>query len=331
MVYGNDVSKHQRIDVIDKLAKGGKSQFVIMRASFGTYTEDIHFSRYAKDTEKYNIKNSFYHAAYAGNEKEAIQEADFCIDTIEKYGMTNKTVEMPIFYDYEYFSADYNTKRGIVTTPELVKKLTLAFCNRVKERGYKAGVYLNKDYWDRFYGIDFFDKYPELYIWYARPGLSSSDRKCYIWQYASENGADFGYNETIDKNLLYGEFIDVDPMKPLSKDPCRMYIGYASSGDVNNLLSKINGLGIQTEVKDGFITTGYASSGDQCYIMTDCNALGIPYKIYEEPVECEQVKEENKKLKEENKKLKKDVDILKKEKEKLSSKIEDIGEIIMEE
>ena len=200
---------------------------------------------------------------------------------------TGAKVELPVGYDYEYFSARYNEQRGIATTPQLVQELTTAFCERVKERGYRPAVYYNLDYLNRFYGEAYFKAHPDYVRWYARPGLAKPDKPCDIWQYACNNGlADFGYNGDIDKNIIFdGDLIKVhvEPMKPLSEDPCRMHIGYASGGDVKTLVALIEGLGIKAEVADGYITTGHASRGDQCYIMTECNRLKIPYSIYEEP------------------------------------------------
>lgn len=284
MIYGCDLSHHQAADAVEQLVRGGKAKFVILRTGFGTYSKDTDFERYIKDSEKAGMPNSTYHASYAGTVAEAIEEADFCIDRLEA---TGAEIELPIAYDYEYFSANYNAGRGIATTPALVQALTTAFCERVKERGYRPAVYYNLDYLNRFYGEEYFKAHPDYIRWYARPGLAKPDKPCDIWQYASNNGlADFGYNGDIDKNIIFEADlikVQVEPMKPLSEEPCRMYIGFASSGDVKTLVTYIEGLGIKAGVKDGYITTGYASRGDQCYIMTECNRLKIPYKIYEEP------------------------------------------------
>lgn len=296
MIYGNDLSHHQSKDAVLQLTAKGKAEFVILRTGFGTYSKDNNFARYIENSEAAGLKNSVYHASYAGTVQEAVQEADFCIDLLDE---TGAVVEMPIFYDYEYFSANYNAGRGIATTPELVQALTLAFCNRVNERGYPAGVYLNKDYWDRFYGDEFFAKNPHLLIWYARPGYSKPDKECYLWQYASNDGkSDFGYNGPIDKNILYGDFIEgeIETMKPLCENPVKLIIGFATAGDIGTLTTYINGLGIDVDVKDGYIITKKAvSRGDQCYIMTEVNKLGnIDCQIYvdppEVPCECNQLK-----------------------------------------
>ena len=296
-IYGADVSRHQTDKVIKELAAGGKAQFVIARASIGSYTEDAKLARFAEDIKAAGFKNSYYAASYAASREEAVEEADFICDLCEKYG---NPPELAIMFDWEYFSANYIKQQfGIETTPQLVQGVTEAFCERVKQRGYTAGVYLNKDYWDRFYTDAFFTMHPEYKIWYARPGYSKPDKQCDIWQYGSDNGADFGYTGgNLDKNILltgYLDEVEVEPMKPLVDGLCRMKIGYASAGDLNKLKTKIEGLGIATETADGFIITGQMSKGDQCYIMVDCNALGVPYEVYnpEQPEHTEDAEDIN--------------------------------------
>ena len=300
MKYGCDISRHQSADAVEQLHRGGKADFIILRSSFGTYTEDDKFERYLKDSERLGFKNSIYHAAYAGTVAEAIEEADFCCDTLEKYGYGPENMELPICYDYEYFSANYNAGRGIATTPQLVQALTTAFCERVKERGYKAGVYYNLDYYQRFYGKAYFEAHPDYWRWYARPGYAQPDYECDIWQYGSDSGAEYGYSGAIDKNILYAEYLDgdIEVMKPLSEEPVRMLIGFATAGDIGTLTTYINGLGIETTVKDGYIITDVpVSKGDQCYIMTKVNELGnIDCVIYEEAqascAECAELKKQ---------------------------------------
>lgn len=284
-IYGADVSKHQTDNVIKELAAGGKAEFVIARASIGSYTEDAKLKIFAPAIKAAGLKNSYYAASYSKNTREAEEEAEFICDLCEKY---DNPPELAIMYDWEYFSADYiKNNFGIETTPQLVQEMTEAFCERVKQRGYVAGVYLNKDYWDRFYTDEFFVKHPDYKIWYARPGYSKPDKQCDIWQYGSDDGADFGYTGgNLDKNILITGYIDevnAEPMKPLVDGVCRMKIGYASDGDIKKLVAKIEGLGIACDVANGYIITGEVSKGDQCYIIVDCNALGVAYGIFKEP------------------------------------------------
>lgn len=295
MTYGCDISRHQSADAVELLHKGGKSKFIILRSSFGTYSEDANFAKYIADCKRLDVNIGIYHAAYAGTVAEAEEEADFCCATLAKYGIKPADLNLPIFYDYEYFSADYNKGRGIATTAQLVQSLTTVFCERVKANGYQAGVYFNKDYLDRFYTVKYFADHPEYWTWYARPGYAQPDFECDLWQYGSDNGAEYGYNGNIDKNILYIEMIDMteETMKPLSEDPVRMIIGFATAGDIGTLVTYINGLGIETDVKDGYIVTRVrVSKGDQCYIMSKVNELGnIDCKIYEEQPKCAECEE----------------------------------------
>lgn len=281
-IYGVDISHHQSETAVKEVAAGGKADFVITRATIGSYTVDKKLDVFEKDIKNSDLKNSYYCASYAKDSKEAAEEADFLIKTIEKYD--NKP-ELPLFFDWEYFSADYIKKQfGVEATPRLVQSITEGFCEQVLAKGYDAGVYLNKDYWDRFYTDEFFEKHTDYKIWYARPGYSQPDKPCDIWQYGSDRGSDFGYTGgNIDKNILVTDYIEngeIEPMKPLSADPVCLKIGYASNGDIEKILVKIQGLGIQAEVKDGYIYTSEVSAGDQCYIMIDCNTLGVPCVIY---------------------------------------------------
>lgn len=294
MIYGNDISHHQTEKAVREIAAGGKSDFIIVRATIGSYTLDKKLDIFERDIKNSGLKNSYYCASYSASREDAVAEAEFLVKTLEKY--ENKP-ELAVFFDWEYFSANYIKEQfGIDTTPQLVQGVTEAFCERIKALGYTAGVYLNKDYWDRFYTDAFFRMHPDYKIWYARPGYSKPDKPCDIWQYGSDNGADFGYTGgDLDKNILMGDYlVEVEPMKPLSDQQIRMKIGYASAGDIKKLVMKIEGLGIACETADGYIITGPVSRGDQCYIMVDCNALGVPYEIYTEPQppqECESCKE----------------------------------------
>lgn len=204
-IYGVDVSHNRSKDIIAKIRDNGKAKFAILRACVGSSSEDNHLAQYIKDIG--DMKIGFFPASYFNSLTDAAAEAKYLIDTIEKYGFTPETVDLPIFCDWEGFSYEYNKKNGIEITPAQLREFTKVFCEYVKQRGYKAGVYLNKDYWDNWYGQDFFDDHPDYYIWYARPGLAAPDHDCYLWQYACNEGNEYGVDEPLDKNILFGEFI----------------------------------------------------------------------------------------------------------------------------
>ena len=273
-----DISIHQRdIKVADLKGVDG----VIYRLSIGTSKLDECFDNFMKQK---NDPIAVYVASYAKNAREAKAEAEYAIAACDKYGM-----HPIIFFDWEYFSADYiKSKFGITATADLIREMTEAFCDTCIDNGYITGVYFNRDFLTRYYKTVFFDNlHPEYRTWYARPGLSAPDYDCDLWQYASDNGAELGYNGNIDKNKVVKEpriigNNDVQPMRPLSTSPTRLKIGFASGGDIQTLKVKIEGLGIACVVADGYIITSEVSAGDQCYILTDCNNLGIPCVEYRE-------------------------------------------------
>lgn len=270
-----DISIHQKdIKIADLKGVDG----VIYRRCIGSSSLDPCFDSFCSQKEPIGL----YVRSYAKDETEAVGEAIYICNAAESKGLKN----IAIFFDWEYFSATYiKNKFGINATPALVQVLTVAFCETVIKRGFKTGVYFNKDYLDRFYTKAFFEKHTDYLKWYARPGLASPDFECDLWQYASNEGNEFGYSGSVDKNIMYKDFTgtaDLQPMKPISSQSIRLKIGFASAGDIRTLKTKIEGLGIAYDVADGYIITSEVSAGDQCYILTDCNNLNIPCVEYKE-------------------------------------------------
>lgn len=204
-VYGVDVSHNRSKDIMKKIVANGKAEFVIYRSAVGSSSVDEHLAQFIKDSG--DLKVGFFPANYFGSVQDAIEEADYTINTIEDFGFTPDKLSLPVFCDWEGFSYDYQAKLGNIVTPAKLREMTVAFCERIKSRGYKTGVYLNKNYWDNWYGQAFFDRHPDYYIWYARPGVDKPDKDCYLWQYACNEGTEYGVNEPLDKNILIGNYI----------------------------------------------------------------------------------------------------------------------------
>lgn len=273
-----DISSHQSdIKITDLKGVDG----VIYRIAIGTSKLDDCFKNFIAQK---NDPLGVYVASYAKNAREAKEEAKYAINACRERG-----IHPIIFFDWEYFSADYiKSKFGITATADLIREMSEAFCDTCINNGYITGVYFNRDFLTRYYKTVFFDNlHPEYRTWYARPGLSVPDYDCDLWQYASNAGMEFGYSGNVDKNKVIKEARivgnnDVKPMRPLSTSPIRLKIGFASAGDIRTLKVKIEGLGIACVVSDGYIITSEVSPGDQCYILADCNNLGIPCVEYKE-------------------------------------------------
>lgn len=273
-----DISSHQSdIKIADLKGIDG----VIYRISIGTSKLDDSFKNFVAQK---NDPLGVYMASYAKNAREAKSEAEYAIAACKKYG-----IHPIIFFDWEYFSADYiKSKFGITATADLIREMTEAFCDTCIDNSYITGVYFNRDFLTRYYKTVFFDNlHPEYRTWYACPDLSAPDYDCDLWQYASNEGSEFGYTGNVDKNKVIKETRiignnDVQPMRPLSTSPICLKIGFASAGDIRALKTKIEGLGIACVVADGYIITSEVSAGDQCYILSDCNKFGISCVEYRE-------------------------------------------------
>ena len=278
-----DISYYQRGIVLKDIKN---DDGYIFRGAIGSTKTDASLSNFTSQAISLSLPFGLYTASYAKNAKEADGEAIYICEIALQY---KNYIRLPIFFDFEYFSSDYILENfGVVTTKSLVWALTEAYCEKVKEYGFTAGVYTNLDYYNRFYTKEFFDKHPDYWFWYARPGLSAPDKECDIWQYASNNGlSDFNYNGDIDKNVLYSGFLEpnTDPQEPpVSPDLTSFLIGFASAGDVHIISSAVKKLGVtaDTTSKSGYIITGPMSSGDQKAIISLCESLYVPCIPYDE-------------------------------------------------
>lgn len=163
MEKGIDVSFYQN-DINWKKVKEDGMDFAIIRSSYGRSSEDSNFVTNVKNALNNKIKiEGIYHFSYALSATDAIQEAEFAVKQAKKVGLSKDTI---IFYDYEYDSLNYATNQGIFISAESIIEFTKAFCNTVKNKGYKCGVYLNVDYYKTKYKNGF-GLPDEAVIWIA--------------------------------------------------------------------------------------------------------------------------------------------------------------------
>lgn len=94
--------------------------------------------------------------------------------------------------------------------------------------------------------------------------------------------------------------------KPLSDEPVRMKMGYASGGDVKSIEGLLKVKSIPFTTAEGYVTTDIpVSRGDQIGLVQLCAELGVPCVIYNEqtddPVDADleqQLAEANERIKE---------------------------------
>lgn len=112
-------------------AKDRGVEFVVIRAGCGKKIDSV-FEKHVKGAIEVGLPYGFYWYSEAFSTAEAMYEADACLSTISAY----KPV-YPVYYDMEMDTQikklDRATRTKIITT----------FCDRIKEKGYTPGVYLN--------------------------------------------------------------------------------------------------------------------------------------------------------------------------------------------
>lgn len=206
MLKGIDVSEHQGIINWEQVK--GNIDFAILRAGYGNNNIDKQFIRNITECNRLGIPVGIYWFSYAYTINMARNEANFAVQAIKNYKM-----DLPIFFDFEYDSINYANKCGVDINQRLATDMVKAFCERIKELGYKPGNYSNQDFiLNKFYN-DELTQYPLWYAYYNQ----NKNRNCMIWQY-SESGRVPGINtDSVDMNYYYTDTkLDTTPVQNLN-------------------------------------------------------------------------------------------------------------------
>lgn len=231
---GIDVSKHQSVIDWDKVKPN--IDFAILRCGYGndiTSQDDIQFKRNVAECERLNIPFGVYIYSYAKNEAMIDSEVAHALRTI------GNCKPFCVYFDMEENA-----------TAALGKKILTAFakrfCEAVKAKGFKVGVYANQ-YWFTNY-LDVAALHKAGYsIWCAKYSDSKPNIAAPydIWQYSSSGKVD-GIKGNVDMNYMYNDICNVAPTKPepvkktVDKVAAEIWAGKYGDGDarINKLKSE---------------------------------------------------------------------------------------------
>lgn len=188
-VKGIDISVWNGVLDWSKVKAAG-IKFAIIRAGYGK-TVDECFSANAKGAIAAGIPIGVYWFSYALNTAGAKQEARKCIETIKGLKIT-----LPVFFDFEYDTVAYAKKQSVTLGKEAFNSHSVAFCKAIQAAGYKAGVYYNLDYYNRFVDESRLKNYVQ---WYAQYNSTADISGWDIWQYSS-SGTISGCSGRFDMN-----------------------------------------------------------------------------------------------------------------------------------
>lgn len=260
MLKGPDLSKWQGIVDFSKLKN--EADFVILRSSYGLQSKDAKFFDYVADARRVGLPIlGVYHFCYATSIQQAEQEAVNCMDAVEKAGLDKSTI---LFYDLEYDSITTAAKKGVTIKRDLVNAFTTAFCHKVQQNGYRAGVYFNKDYYRNMY-----DKTTlEHYVRWLADYQSTPTYECEIQQCSSSYTV-AGVNGNVDWNYLWDTDLLAKEGESMSETEFQEKFNAAMENYLKNLRAK-EPSAWSKEARDYCIEQGiFGGDGNENYMWND--------------------------------------------------------------
>ncbi len=190
---GIDVSKWNG-SINWQSVKNSGVDYVIIRAGYGNSTVDSQFKNYIEGAINAGLKIGIYWFSYATSAAQARLEAQMCLNTISPY---KKSINYPVFFDFEYESVSYARKNGVTITKNLGTQIANSFLNTVKSQGYISGIYTNKDFSSHYFSDDLLNSNN---LWVAQYNSNNTfGRPFSMWQY-SEKGSVPGIKGAVDLN-----------------------------------------------------------------------------------------------------------------------------------
>lgn len=205
---GIDVSYHQGEIDWQRVAADG-IDFAIMRVGYRGYETgeinlDDRFHTYINGALDAGLEVGVYFYSQAVTAEEAIEEANFVMEQVQRYDIT-----FPIVYDWEITEAE--TARTNKTAPYAVTECAAAFCDTIADGGYVPMVYGSLKF--ALFKLDM-SKLKDYGFWYAeyKHGYNEPmypyDFK--IWQYASDGKVD-GIEGDVDLNICFDAYYGEAP------------------------------------------------------------------------------------------------------------------------
>lgn len=193
-VMGIDISKHN--GTVDwNAVKNAGVEFVILRCGYrgsasGVLVEDEKFRTNIKGATAAGLKVGIYFFSQAVNEMEAVEEASLTLSLIKGH-----KISYPVYIDVEAANGRADGLSAAERT-----KVVKAFCETVRDSGYTAGVYSNKNWFAEKMDAGAFGNYR---IWLAQYTESPTYTGRYeMWQYSSR-GTIPGIKGDVDLNICY--------------------------------------------------------------------------------------------------------------------------------
>ena len=194
---GIDVSSHQGVIDWNLVAQDGV-EFAFIRVGFrgygseGKLVVDEMFHTNIQQAKEAGVKVGVYMFSQATTEAELDEEVQLVLDNIASYQL-----DCPVVYDVEMISGNGRMNN---LTPEERTNLTLRFCEKIAQAGYRPMIYHNTEMAAIRINYDALEAYDKWYAAYNRRMFFPYEFK--VWQY-SDKGSVQGIKTNVDMNISF--------------------------------------------------------------------------------------------------------------------------------
>lgn len=198
-IKGVDLSYCQEGISFPALKQAGV-RFAIIRAGFST-KKDVTMDKFVADCKKYGIDYGFYWYSYAMSVEQALTEAEKCIEVIKTLSPT-----YPVFFDME----EKKQISGLNTDTRT--KMAIAFCEKIRQAGFKPGVYVNPSFMENYYDKSRIVGKYDIWLahWTNSPDCPSKNNYGQtMWQWGLDRIS--GYD--VDGDICFTDYGKKNPVK----------------------------------------------------------------------------------------------------------------------
>ncbi len=204
-----DVSKYQGSINWDAVARDGVQQAIVRMGyrgygDAGTLVTDPYFRTNLEEATRVGLDVGLYFYTQATNVSEAIEEAEYVLSGLNGYPLS-----LPIYFDIEKVEgATGRMDKANLTTAQRTA-ICEAFCDRIQQAGYRAGVYANKTWLTTYlYADQLSQKYS---IWLAHYTSNTAYTGDFdIWQFSDRSPVD-GISGGVDRSVSYSRKASIIP------------------------------------------------------------------------------------------------------------------------
>ncbi len=163
----------------------------------GVLYGDTRTQDYLRGAHSAGVKVGVYFYSTAINPYEAVEEASVALSTIGGIPL-----DYPIFIDMEY-SGDYPDGRADQLTASQRSEIAVAFCETIRNSGYRPGVYASQNYFKSAINYGTISGYTIWLASYTKDNkLPNFSNRYDIWQFTDRGQVD-GMDGGVDMNVIF--------------------------------------------------------------------------------------------------------------------------------